>query len=235
MEKKISEDSLKQTVSILKERNITISEDTVNRNMQNMFYLNLSNPFSAESVNFKNITGKVEIKENFYTFIPENSSCSFKNLMLSSQTGEDILDILKNNGISSKYFVWDGTLDMGEGVYRATYYQNYESLRLYSSKLNVFFKEDKILRVEGNYFNILSVSSLENKIISPLDILINLSSFDFKENVTVNSIERGYYTESIYSSYSSLTAIPCYRVVLNNGNEFYFDATNGDFIELSKF
>ena len=226
---------MEQTISILKERNIYADEKIINRATESMFYLNLENPMSEESSYRKKIKGSIEFKDGYFIFVPENGKYSFKNLLPASGTADEILNVLKNHGIYSKHFVWDGTLDMGNGLYRATFYQNYESNRLYSSKLNVFFNKDGILRTEGIYFIINSVSSLEENVTSPLEILIRLSEYDFKEKATVNSIERGYYTESIYSSYSSLTAIPCYRVTLANGNEFYFDATNGSFIELSKF
>ncbi len=234
-EKNISDEAISNTVSVLEQRNIFIDKNIINRTSENMFYINLINPMSEESAFKKNIKGKISFEDGFYTFVPENPYYSFKNLLPGSQSADEILMILKNHGISSKYFTWDGTLDMGDGVFRATFFQNYESNRLYSSKLNVFFNKDRILKAEGIYFNIDSVSALEENIISPLEILIRLSEYDFKEKTVINSIDRGYYTESIYSSFSSLTAIPCYKVTLANGNDFYFDATNGNFIELSKF
>ncbi len=234
-EKYISDTAVEQTVSVLQKRNIYIDKDLINRKNDSMFYLNLINPMSEESEKKKNIKGKIEYKEDIYTFIPENGKYEFKNLLPGSQTAEEILLILKEHGISSKYFVWDGSLDMGSGIYRATFNQIYDSVPLYSSKLNVFFTKNGIIRTEGLYFNIDSVSSIEENIISPLEILLRLSEYGFEEKTTVNSISRGYYTESVYSSYSTLPAIPCYRVTLINGNEFFFDATNGNIIELSKF
>ena len=248
----VSDETLKDTINILSSNGIELKEGIVLNGYENMPSLELSNPLSNEkefaqrligsnkknSISYYGEKGILTVYEDIFLFeIKEGfRSNGFKTALPSSKTAKAVIRYLNSLGIDTTYFKWAGTLDKGNGVFEVSFIQRYMSNEFFNSKLVCEITKNGVNSIKGKFFSIDSVSSLK-QIKSPLEILISFSGKygRTEKNIVINNITTGYYTEQNSNEFSSLPALPCYKLSLKNGNVYYYDAIYGTFISKREF
>lgn len=230
----ISADTVENTISILKNKDIRVNKELIKTTPDNLFYLNLKNPLADRESFINSLEGKVTITEKGFEFIPENKNLKFKFLLPSYDAAKQALSHLKDCGLSAKYLECTGTLDMGEGVYKANFIQSFEGYDIYNTSIDIFYKEGQVISASGVYYDIDSFSSPEESIKTQTEILIRFSG-DIQEKCTVKSIESGYFTETFENEYSMISALPCFKITTDNGNKYYYDAVLSTLLKIDEF
>ena len=230
----ISAETVENTIYILKNKNISVNKELIKTRPDSLFYLNLKNPL-ADTAGFKNsMEGKVTLTEKGFEFVPKDKNIDFKYLLPSYDAAKQALSHLKDCGFSGKHLKCIGTLDMGKGVYKASFIQSFEGYDIYNTNIDIFYKEGKVLSCSGIYYDIDSFSAPEESIKTQPEVLIRFSG-DIQEKCTVKSIESGYFTEPFKNEYSMISALPCYKITTDNGNKYYYDAVLSTLIKIDEF
>ena len=231
---RISVDTIENTIEILNKNNIKLDKKLIKTTPETMFYLNLKNPF-AEGKNFTSeFKGNCSISEKGFEFVPENKSIDFKFLLPSYDAAKQALSHLKEYGLDAKYTKCVGTLDMGKGVYKASFIQSFEGHDIYNTNIDIFYKEGSVLNSYGVYYEISSFSAPDENIKTQAEILIRFAN-DFNEKCTIKSIESGYFTEPFKNEYSMISAVPCFMITIDNGNKYYYDAISASLLKIDEF
>jgi regulatory protein YycI of two-component signal transduction system YycFG len=230
---RISPDTIENTIEILNKKNIKLDKSLIKTTPETMFYLNLKNPFSDEEF-LSNFKGNCTVSEEGFRFVPENKSIDFKYLLPSYDAAKQALSHFKDYGLEAKYTKCVGTLDMGEGVYKASFIQSFEGHDIYNTNIDIFYKEGSILESYGVYYEISSFSAPDENIKTQAEILIRFAN-DFNEKCTIKSIESGYFTEPFKNEYSMISAVPCFMITIDNGNKYYYDAISASLLKIDEF
>ena len=231
---RISAETVDNTIKILAKKNITVSKDIIKTSPESMFYLNLKNPFAEKKAFTDSLNGKATISEKGFEFVPEDKNIDFKYLLPSYDAAKQALSHFKDNGLDVKYTKCVGTLDMGEGVYKASFIQSFEGHDLYNTNIDIYYKEGNVINSYGVYYEIASFSAPDERIKTPTEVLIRFSN-DFNEKCTIKSIESGYYTEPFKNEYSMISAVPCFMITTDNGNKYYYDAISASLLKIDEF
>ena len=230
----VSSQTVDNTVSILSSKNIKISKELIKNTPVNLFYLNLENPLADKENFLKSLKGKVNINEKGFEFIPKDTNINFKYLLPSYDAAKQALSYMKDQGFNGKHLVCTGTLDMGKGIYKASFIQSFEGYDIYNTNIDIYYKEGQVLSLSGIYYNIDSFSAPEESIKSQPEILIRFSG-DINEKCIIKSIESGYYTDPYENEYSLISALPCYKITTDNGNKYYYDAVLSVLLKIDEF
>lgn len=230
----LSAQTIENTISILAEKDIKVSKELIRTTPVNLFYLNLENPLADKQNFIKSLKGKVTVNEEGFEFIPEDKNIKFKYLLPSYDAAIQALSHMKDNGFNGKHLVCTGTLDMGKGVYKASFIQNYDGYDIYNTNIDIYYKEGQVLSLSGVYYNIDTFSAPEESIKSQAEILIRFSG-DVGQKCIVKSLESGYYTEAYKNEYSMISALPCYKITTDNGNKYYYDAVLSTLLKIDEF
>ena len=230
---RISLDTIENTIEILNKKNIKIDREIIKKTPETMFYLNLKNPFATEEY-ISNFKGNCTVSEEGFKFVPENKNIDFKYLLPSYDAAKQALSHFKDYGLEVKYTKCVGTLDMGEGIYSASFIQSFEGHDIYNTNIDIFYKEGSVLDSSGVYYEIFSFSAPDENIKTQAEILIRFAN-DFNEKCTIKSIESGYFTEPFKNEYSMISAIPCFKITIDNGNKYYYDAISASLLKIDEF
>lgn len=230
----VSPQTVDDTISILSKKEIKVSKELIKTTPSSLFYLNLENPLANKKSFISSLEGKVKVTEKGFEFVPKNKKIDFKYLLPSYDAARQALSHLKDNGFSGKYLECIGTLDMGKGVYKASFIQSFEGYDIYNTNIDIYYKEGEVISASGVYYNIDSFSAPEESIKTQPEILIRFSG-DIQEKCTVKSIESGYFTEPFKNEYSMISALPCYKITTDNGNKYYYDAVLSTLLKIDEF
>lgn len=230
----ISAQTVENTISILSKKEIKVNKELIKTTPDSLFYLNLENPLADKDAFINSLKGKVNITKEGFEFVPENKKTEFKYLLPSYDAARQALAHLKDCGFSGKYLECIGTLDMGKGVYKASFIQSFEGYDIYNTSIDIFYKEGEVLSASGIYYNIDSFSAPEESIRTQPEILIRFSG-DINEKCIVKSIESGYFTQPYENEYSMISALPCYKITTDNGNKYYYDAVLSTLLKIDEF
>ena len=121
----------------------------------------------------------------------------------------------------------DTNLITDEVKYQFT--QSYNGYTLYGSDLYAVVEKNSITNLTGTLFNLKSVKYSVFEMISPLQILLDISANYSGSAEKISSLEQAFYIPPDSLEFKNLTAIPCYVIDLSKGKMFY-DAVNGDFL-----
>lgn len=230
----ITKETINNTVTILENKGIKFDPSIIKEKNADMFNLNLSNPLSDIENFSKNLDGDISIGEEGFVYYPD-FDFEVKTKLISSKTSDKIIDSLKDMGLSVKYLDWIGTIQMENNTYRASYIQSYAQHSIYNTYIQVFFNDKKITKVTGIYYDLNSFTPTEKELKSPYEILIKFSSDTDLKNISIKSIENGYFTEDFKKEYKDLSALPCYRITVSNSERYYYDAINGNLLKTEIF
>ena len=183
---------------------------------------------------FNGKSGKLNYKENEFLYFPKYRGKSINSALPSQSAATKVLKTLSQYGFSTQNLKWNGSV-LKDKYYEISFITNYQGFEFFNSELKVLADKNGVYSVFGKYFEITGISKSDG-IKSPLEILITFAvDKETEEKVHINNIETGYYINSKTDIYTSLTAQPCYKLSLKNGNTVFYDAVDGTLIEYIKY
>lgn len=200
----LSLDSANKVIALAKQKNISVEQSALPKRVEMLDFLEL------ESVSDFKIQDATSV---------------------ASGKPDDILKTLKKQDFLSDYSLEflnkDTNLITDEVRYQFT--QSYNGYTLYGSELYAVVEKNSITNVSGTLFNLKSVKYSDFEMISPLQILLDISANYSGNGEKISSLKQAYYISPDSLEFKNLTAIPCYVIDLSKGKMFY-DAVNGDFL-----
>ena len=223
------------TTEILKSRNIYLSEKINLKSVEKINYLNLEaitkdekafaskllDSFKAKGNNYTGDDGDVTITNGSFIWnVKDNHSFSEFD---EKHVKKYAINFLKKHEFDTSVLrVTDVTLV--KGSYKVEFSHYFFDKELFDIKTNVYISGGGVYKIEGNVFSLVSLSGSEQKS-NPITVLLNYCASkkdDKKEEII--KINSGYYSENEPAHYKSLSAQPCFEIVLSDGNKLYFDA-----------
>lgn len=223
------------TIEVLKSRNIEVNPKINLGTGEKINYLNLEAITKDEKAFASRVLESFKAKGNTYTGdegeITVTNGSFVWNVKDSHNFSEFNESKIKNYAISflKKHQFDTSVLKVTDvtnvdGNYKVTFSHFLFDKELFNIKTNVYVSGGGIYKIEGNVFNLVSLSGSE-QLCNPITILLNYSATkNLKEKEEITEINSGYYSESSPKSYKSLSAQPCFEIVFADGKKLYFDA-----------
>lgn len=211
----ISDETVSDTVKILKSKNINISADKIDRKQVGLNVISLKN--AVVSHNFPSGFTREDEK----TFSAETSGS------LSSEG--DVKRVLSSVGING-----DTEIILNEKS--AVVNLKVGGFPVFDVSLTLTEQNGKV-KISGSWYSAESKpkkSSDKSDIVSLTGILIDFSNIaQFDGEISVDKIEHGYYISESNRLLERLnvTAAPCWKISSSDGKCYYFNARNGEFLK----
>ena len=211
----ISDETVSDTVKILKSKNINISADKIDRKQVGLNVISLKNAV----VSHKFPSGFT--REDEKTFSAETSG--------SLNSEGDVKRVLSSVGING-----DTEIILNEKS--AVVNLKVGGFPVFDVSLTLTEQNGKV-KISGSWYSAESKpkkSSDKSDIVSLTGILIDFSNIaQFDGEISVDRIELGYYISESNRLLERLnvTAAPCWKISSSDGKCYYFNARNGEFLK----
>lgn len=211
----ISDETVSDTVKILKSKNINISADKIDRKQVGLNVISLKN--AVVSHNFPSGFTREDEK----TFSAETSG--------SLNSEGDVKRVLSSVGING-----DTEIILNEKS--AVVNLKVGGFPVFDVSLTLTEQNGKV-KISGSWYSAESKpkkSSDKSDIVSLTGILIDFSNIaQFDGEISVDKIELGYYISESNRLLERLnvTAAPCWKISSSDGKCYYFNARNGEFLK----
>ncbi len=243
----VSQQTVNETVSVLRKAGIAINPDIISRKTLYMKKPEISNSIDNRQVLAENLIGKAKSFENVYE--NEKGKITFNAVVFNFENHDKtvkISDISENNAIdrASKYLnscgfdvQTDAVRDFtsGENGYYIKFGKEIDGYPLYESYLDIYIMPDGMLNEINGYWPEVygqSAGGTETICVDTTKVLINLLSVEGITKNEIVDIQTGYTLGGLPENDSPilLTLLPAYRIILKTGENYIFDATNGEFL-----
>lgn len=200
----LSLDSVNKVIGLAKQKNISVEQSAFPKRVEMLDFLEL------ESVSDFKIQDAISVV---------------------SGKSDDVLKSLKKQDFLNDYSLHFSSKDTNLITDEAKYQfaQSYNGYTLYGSEFYAIVQKNTITKVSGTLFNLKSVKYSDFEMVSPLQVLLDISANYSGNGEKISSVRQSYYIPPDSLEFKNLTAIPCYVVDLSKGKMFY-DAENGDFL-----
>ncbi len=241
----VSQQTVNETVSVLRKAGITINPDIISRKTLYMKKPEISNSIDNRQDLAENLIGKAKSSENVYE--NEKGKITFSAVAFSFENHDKtvkIPDISENNAIerASKYLnscgfdvQTDAVRDFtsGENGYYIKFGKEIDGYPLYESYLDIYIMPDGTLeKINGYWPEVYDRQDASALCVDSTKVLINLLSAEGITKNEIVDIQTGYTLGGLPENESPilLTLLPAYRIILKTGENYIFDATNGEFL-----
>ena len=189
----------------------------------------LGNYTKKDENTFVSEKGIIVFKGNEFMFYPKQKE-KINSLLPSAKTAETLLKTLETYGFDTSFLKWYTTMEEKKGFYKITYNQIFYEKELFNSNVSIYATENGISHLKGCLYSPFSVSSEIKNLKSKEEILIRFSNlFSSEKKIIITKINNGYYISK--DDFKTLTAIPSLEISTKNGDIYYFDLLNGEFLE----
>ncbi|MBE7059534.1 MAG: hypothetical protein E7389_01780 [Ruminococcaceae bacterium] len=247
----ISAQTVSNTVKVLANAGITVNPDIIKQKTPTLKKPEISNSVDGRQKLAENLMGN-DIKKTENGFESDKGRIVFNAVAFSYENFDSdvsLKGIEEKNAIdvAASYLSKHGfdvkssavrDFNAGDNGYYIKFGKEIDGYPLYESYLDIYIeKSGRLTRIEGYWPEIYeqSVNSGKVSCIDRTKVLINLLSvpeLNLDEKNEVADIQTGYTLGGLPDSDSPilLTLLPAYRVILKNGENYIFDATNGEFL-----
>lgn len=209
--KTLGDDVLTSTVEILKQNNITVDKEVIPKSFENVKVCSVENQYasigdmlSGAGINSK----KTTIDGNGFLYVADNTEEALA-----------VLDKLALSGYKKEEI--NGT---------EYYFLTYENKMVFDSFLWIKEAGGKVEVGGKNWMGDRVVGESVVEIVSPAEILIDFSSqYDGTKEIEIQSITAGFYVGERTGAVKT-TASPVWKIMLSDGQGFYYDMRNGDLL-----
>ena len=242
----VSQQTVNETVKVLKNAGITVNPEIISRKTYSMKKPEIVNSIDTRELLAERLIGKSKADGNVYE--NEKGKIEFNAVAFSFENRDKtavISGIRENNAIeyASKYLNASGfdvktetvrDFTSGENGYYIKFGQEIDGYPLYESYLDIYILPDGTLhKINGYLPEIYDRESGTVQCVDSTKVLINLLSTEgIKEKSEIVDIQTGYTLGGLPDSDSPilLTLLPAYRIIFKTGENYIFDATNGEFL-----
>ncbi|NLY18068.1 MAG: hypothetical protein GX045_03745 [Clostridiaceae bacterium] len=188
--------------------------------------LDYTDASGSEEPYWENERKRLQFLGNVFVYTDKTGADIF-NIEDEKKLNKQIIKWIRAKGLSNRNFTKKSIVENGN-IVTAEYIQQYSKLPLFSNKLIFTIEDSKLTRVDGSMriFYDLKHSKQKDEIISPNIVL--LTSRDKVQGV-INSIVLGYLRPKNEELYD----VPVWQVILHSGNELFFNAYTGEYVNLS--
>ena len=245
----VSAETVADTVSIMENNNVTIDPAIIRRKANRLRKAEISNSIDARSTLAENLLGSCIETETGY--ISDEGKLTFNSVAFSFENYNSEYakpGINENNAINlaSDLLVQKGfdvkksdirDFYSSETGFVAKFGKDVDGFPVYECYLHIYISpEGVVTRIDGYWPEVFRDNySSAVTCINETAVLINLltaQGFDTSKKNEVVDIQTGYTLGGLPESDSPimLTLLPSYRVILKNGENYIFNAENGEFI-----
>ena len=241
----VSQQTVNETVAILKNAGITVNPEIVSRKMLSMKKPEISNSLDNRQILAENLIGKSKPLENVYE--NEKGKITFNAVAFSFENYDKtavISDIRESNAIEcASGYLNDRGFDVqtdavrdftsGENGYYIKFGKEIDGYPLYESYLDIYIKPSGTLdKINGYWPEVYDHQSSSTVCVDSTKVLINLLSAEGITNNEIVDIQTGYTLGASPENDSPilLTLLPAYRIIFKTGENYIFDATGGGFL-----
>lgn len=228
----LSDEVVKNTITVLSQNNVVISEGVMPKTHSNAKICNVENRYSSVSVmleDARNVSAQKGIsylaEEN--TKIRGNTfTCTVNAAGNVSNPAKHVKSEMKKTGLLNDV---EYTTEEKDGyVY---FYLKYDNKIFYDCYIRVKCTDKGIQEIYGhNWLGDTITEGGMAETVSPAELLIDFSvQMGYKEQVTVKSVEAGYYVGDRAETVR-VTAFPVWEITVSDGGVFYYDMRNGDLL-----
>lgn len=212
----IPQQTIQDTVDVLKKRGITIDKSIIPDKSKNM------EGFSMQTLKLDSLPAKVTYPggELFDVTVPQKIS-SFKELKA----------LLERLGIQYAEFVSDNA-DMKN----LKAIETIDDFRIFGNYLDVNVLDDSV-SIRGKWLVPSASDGESDGDIRPCQVTSILIEFISNPDrpqgkIKINKMEFGYFTPgyTLTDSVQSFIVVPCWEITLDTGEKFYYDARNGEYL-----
>ena len=229
------------TVDILKNNGITIDKSMIPQKNISVPYAEAENAVSdylefSEKLLGKNITkyaedtyksnvGEIKFSGDYFSYKAADS-----NEKSTDITQKDAITIssqfLKNCGIdlsSAK-----SSVQQGSGNYIVTFSSRINSMPFFTSSVTVTVQGNKVVSMDGCWFNKTSKNVTSITLKSVTGVLIDFISLPGRTQgqVEISDLTLGYYIPETNKYHKSLVLIPAWQISLTDGTSYCIDSRN---------
>lgn len=235
--------TIEDTVKILNKRNVFLDKSVKITKSDNINYLNLKGITADEKIIASKLLGEFTIKDGKY--IGDKGDLKITNgeflwNVKDSHTFKEfneksvkkyVFKFLKDHEIDTSDLKAESA-EIVDGNYKILYHHYFFDKELFNVSTEVYVSGGGVYQVRGRIFTLDSLSQSEKYANNPINVLLNYSAYkNQEEKAEIKAINAGYYTESNPEEYKSLSAQPCFEIVLKSGESLYFDAVSAKMIK----
>ena len=251
----IEPEIIKSTVSLLAERNISINPDIIPAKTPGIVYIDAENIISDYDSFAENIFRENPQKNDHLTYEANRHVLSFSgdrftykckdaqkpfNDVMANGDFENraksiAVDFLTAHGFDLKHT--DVKTVKTENGYDITFTGKSGKLPIFSSAVTVSVtgihsdigELNGVSSVSGSWFNTIGQNGSDVELKNITGILIEfMSEYKSSQPVTITDLTLGYTVFESDTLHRSATLVPVWRITLNDGTEYYYDARNTD-------
>lgn len=222
---KVDEDSLAATVDILQKKGVVLDPAVVPEKTEKTYILELYNPFQDEQSSlYQHLSqnGLLTFSGQSFLYLPASLPIQTPKNLESRRAANKVLDALGKEGFLTSDLKWAGTTALDGGGYLFQFEKYHGGRLFFNTSLSVTLKDGLIQRIEGVYYEVAGIKEAGSDLKSPLNILISYSTLPEKREGKITNMELGYYVTD--EGYKNLPALPSWRIVMEDGAVFHFDA-----------
>ncbi len=219
--------TITNTIKVLNTKNIYIDEDIIEKKTSDVPVFNISNTYKTT----KELADSLYNSETDY-FNPEKTTFEGETVTYKA-TAEDYKKVhkkLKETGIfnTCKY---KRTVKKDGGITTLTYNVYNNGLLVYDTVLQAVIDKDNLTITLENWLGDNYKGTGYTNVQTAPETLISFSNgVSFEGKLTVTAMERGYIAGDRKGELQTINAIPVWKITADNGNSYYIDMRNGDFL-----
>ncbi|OQB11675.1 MAG: YycH protein [Firmicutes bacterium ADurb.Bin193] len=240
----INSETLENTVIILRNNNVSIDPELIPRKMQDIRVFDTLNRFEyaaaavssfwdkAQSLGLDYFNPEATVTDGAsFEYKPENPpTIKHFNERTAQAYAKGIVNKLELGGGMSV----ESDVSFEDGGYVVAFYQVYEDSRVLDTRLVFEIKGDAVTRIYGKNWLCEEVTGGGLSPVRPVtEILVNFAVAQNNEGkgpLTISDVRLGYFIGDRNGKKSTITVVPVWRITVSSGEEFYYDARNGDLL-----
>lgn len=248
-DKAIEKEANDQVVALLDKNNIILDANIIPEKNESVEESYVEKIIPKDPVFIEKLLGKGYKKEGNGNYKKENKEIIIEGASFSYKTGEgtDSVKIsdraqvesycrekLKWLGADENLYVFSGVNKAGDTV-KALFSGKYKNYEFFDSFISFELTEKGIKSIQSKNLLSSSTSSQDKtSLFSISSILLDIAGnpeMDKEKKTAVISIAKGYYIGR-ESDYKKTMAVPVWQIALDDGTIMYYDARNGNYIEM---
>lgn len=229
----LSDEIIDNTVIILQQNNITADKSVMPKIHNNVKICIVENKYSTV-LDMLNAARQISTQNGVDYLKEDNTVISGESFTCTVNSKEDISNTFK---YTKKEIVKTGLLEDIE--YKAVekngyvyFYLKFQNKIFYDSYIRVRTTNQGIQEIYGyNWLGDVVAEGGISETVSPAEIIIDFAlDAKFKKNVKLESVLPGYYIGERGETVR-VTASPVWEISTSDGQVFYYDMRNGDFLK----
>ena len=223
--------------SLIPEKNESVEESYVDKiiPMDHVFIEKLlGKGYSGKEENkYENGNKRIMIDGASFTYMAGEGEDSVR-INDRSQVENYCREKLEWLGADEELYVFSGVNKAGDTV-KALFRGNFENYEFFDSFISFELTENGVKSIQSkNLLSSCTSSQEKTALYSIKSILLDIAGnpeMDKEKKTSVISIAKGYYIGR-ESNYRKTMAVPVWQIALDDGNIMYYDARNGNYIEM---